>query len=452
MIQAQREFFLSGATRDVEFRIKALKKLIQVLEAAEKDVYAALHRDLRKPTFEAYVSELGMILEDAKLMKSQLRVWTFPEEPTMPLAHWPSSAQVTREPFGAVLIISPWNYPLDLALGPLVGAIAAGNTAVIKPSEMAPQTSALIKKLISENFSPDYLAVVEGGVEITQELLSQPFDYIFFTGSTRVGKVVMEAAAKHLTPMTLELGGKSPCIVESSAKLNATAKRLVWGKFFNAGQTCIAPDYVLVDSKLYQALVDKMKVQIRTFYGEDPQKSPDYGRIVNEVHFKRLSAYLKEGKILSGGRSEASDLYIEPTLLGDLPAGASVMEEEIFGPVLPILPYENLDQALDQIRRRPKPLALYLFTEDKDVEKKVLGSTSFGGGCVNDAIAHFAASDLPFGGVGASGFGAYHGRKSFETFSYPRSVLKRSTRIDIPVRYPPYSPSWKLKLVKKLIG
>lgn len=452
MIQAQREFFLSGATRDVEFRIKALKKLIAVLERAEKDVYDALHRDLRKPMFEAYVSELGLILEDAKLMKSQLRVWTLPEEPTMPLAHWPASAQITREPYGAVLIISPWNYPLDLALSPLVGAIAAGNTAVIKPSEMAPYTSALIKKLIGENFSPDYLAVAEGGAETTQELLAQPFDYLFFTGSTRVGKIVMEAAAKHLTPMTLELGGKSPCIVEASAKLDVAAKRLVWGKFFNAGQTCIAPDYALVDSKLYRPLVEKMKAQIRTFYGEDPQKSPDYGRIVNAAHFQRLGAYLKEGKILSGGKSDAADLYIEPTLLGELPAGASVMEEEIFGPVLPILPYDDLSQALEQIRRRPKPLALYLFTEDRAVEKKVLGSTSFGGGCVNDAIAHFAATDLPFGGVGASGFGAYHGRKSFETFSHPRSVLKRSSRIDMPVRYPPYSASWKMKLVKKLIG
>ena len=452
MIQAQREYFLSGATRDVEFRIKTLDKLIKILQRAEKDVYEALRQDLRKPVFEAYLSELGLILEDAKFARSQLRIWTQPEEPSMPLAHWPASARVTREPYGTVLIISPWNYPLDLALSPLVGAIAAGNTAVIKPSEMAPHTSALIKKLISENFSPEYIAVAEGGADVTQDLLAQPFDYIFFTGSTRVGRIVMEAAAKHLTPMTLELGGKSPCIVEASAKLDIAAKRIVWGKFFNAGQTCIAPDYILADAKILGSLVEKMKAQIRAFFGEDPQKSPDYARVVNEAHFKRLSAYLKEGNILSGGRSDASDLYIEPTLLGELPPKASVMEEEIFGPILPILPYENLDQALDQVRRRPRPLALYLFTESAKIEKKVLGSISFGGGCVNDAIAHFASTDLPFGGVGASGFGAYHGRKSFETFSHPRSVLKRSSLIDLPVRYPPYSASWKLKLVKKLVG
>lgn len=451
MIQAQREFFLSGATRDLEFRLKAIDKLIKVLRFAEKDVYEALRRDLRKPTFEAYVSELGLILEDLKLIRGQLRVWSQPEEPALPLAFWPSSAQITREPYGTVLIISPWNYPLDLALSPLAGAIAAGNTAVIKPSEMAPHTSALIKKLISENFSPEFLSVVEGGVEATQELLAQPFDYIFFTGSTRVGKVVMEAAAKNLTPLTLELGGKSPCLVEASAKLDKAAKRIVWGKFFNAGQTCIAPDYVLVEAKLLGPLVEKMKGQIRKFFGENPQKSPDYARIVNEAHFRRLSAYLKEGKILSGGRSDAADLYIEPTLLEAPAPSSAVMEEEIFGPILPILPFEDLDQALDQVRRRPRPLALYLFTEKAPVEAKVLGSVSFGGGCVNDAIAHFAATDLPFGGIGASGFGAYHGRKSFEAFSHPRSVLKRSTWVDVPVRYPPYS-SAKLKLVKKLIG
>jgi aldehyde dehydrogenase (NAD+) len=452
MIQAQREYFLSGATRDVEFRRKTLGKLIKILQFAEKDVYEALRKDLRKPTFEAYVSELGLILEDAKLIRSQLRVWAEPEEPSLPLAHWPASARVTREPYGNVLIISPWNYPLDLALSPLVGAIAAGNTAVIKPSEMAPHTSALIKKLISENFSPEYLAVAEGGVEVTQDLLAQPFNYIFFTGSTKVGKIVMEAAAKNLTPLTLELGGKSPCIVEASAKVDLAAKRIVWGKFFNAGQTCIAPDYVLADAKIADRLVEKMKAHIRAFFGEDPQKSPDYARIVNQAHFNRLCAYLKDGKILSGGRSDAADLYIEPTLLGDASENAGVMEEEIFGPILPILRYQDLDQALDKVRRRPRPLALYLFTQSSEVEEKVLGSTSFGGGCVNDAIAHFAATDLPFGGVGASGFGAYHGRRSFEAFSYPRSVLKRSTLVDLPVRYPPYSPAWKLKLVKKLIG
>lgn len=451
-MQEQNQFFQSGITRDLGFRLQQLRKLREVLEEHEADIYRALHEDLRKPIFEAYVGELGMLLEETKFAIKHLKSWMKPRRPSLGLVHWPATAQITQEPYGVALILSPWNYPFQLLFGPLIGAIAAGNCAVLKPSELAPHSAALIQRMVSENFPKEYIDVAEGGVAETQKLLEQPFDYIFFTGSTRVGKIVMEAASRHLTPLTLELGGKSPCLVDASADLGAAARRIVWGKFFNAGQTCVAPDYLLVPKAQAGALLEKMRAALQDFFGEDPQKSPDYVRIINQAHFQRLSQYLSQGKILAGGKTDAQDRYIAPTLLGGVKVDSPVMQEEIFGPILPIIEYETLDEALDLILRYPKPLAFYLFAEDAKAEAHVLARVPFGGGCINDTIAHLGTPELPFGGVGGSGFGSYHGRRSFETFSHPRAILKRSTKVDIPVRYPPYAAAYKLKVVKKLMG
>ncbi|MCC6273224.1 MAG: aldehyde dehydrogenase [Deltaproteobacteria bacterium] len=451
-MQAQRQFFSSGITRDLGFRRQQLRKLLGMLEEHESDIYRALHEDLRKPVFEAYAGELGILLEETKYALKHLKSWMRPRRPSLGLVHWPAGAEITQEPYGVALILSPWNYPFQLLLGPLVGAIAAGNCAVLKPSELAPHSAALIHRMITENFPKEYIDVAEGGVPETTRLLEQPFDYIFFTGSPRVGKIVMEAATRRLTPLTLELGGKSPCLVDASANLDAAARRIVWGKFFNAGQTCVAPDYLLAPKSQAGALVEKMRAVLTDFFGDDPQQSPDYARIVNAAHFQRLSEYLKQGKVLAGGRTDAQDRYIAPTLLGGVKPDSPVMQEEIFGPILPILEYEALDEALDLILDYPKPLAFYLFSEDTKAEAHVLSRVSFGGGCINDTIAHLGTPELPFGGVGGSGFGSYHGRRSFETFSHPRAILKRSTKIDIPVRYPPYSAPYKLKVVKKLMG
>lgn len=450
-MQTQLSFFQSGITRDLGFRLQQLRKLREVLEAHEQDINRALREDLRKAPFEVYAGELGILLEETSYAIKHLKSWARPQRAHLGLAHWPATAQVTHEPYGVALILSPWNYPFQLLLGPLVGAMAAGNCAVLKPSELAPHSAALIHRMISENFPKEYIEVVEGGVAETQQLLAQPFDYIFFTGSPRVGKLVMEAASRHLTPLTLELGGKSPCLVDLSAKLAIAARRILWGKFFNAGQTCVAPDYLLVPKSKAGELLERMRAVLQEFYGDDPQKSPDYPRIVNDAHFQRLSEYLRQGKVLAGGKCDAKDRYIAPTLLGSVREDAPVMQEEIFGPILPILEYESFDEALDFIARRPKPLAFYLFCEDSKAEAQAMARLSFGGGCVNDTNAHLASPELPFGGVGASGFGDYHGKRSFETFSHRRSLLKRSTKVDMPVRYPPYKASYKLKVVKKLM-
>jgi len=452
MQEAQRQFFQTGITRDIEFRRQQLRKLRQVLIDHEREIYRALHEDLRKPEFEAYVGEMGIMLEEAKHIEKHLKSWASPKSVRLGMVHWPAGAKVSYEPYGVVLIMSPWNYPFQLLFGPLLGAIAGGNCAVLKPSELAPASAALIERMVRENFPVEYIAVHQGDVPETQKLLQDPFDYIFFTGSPRVGRIIMEAATRHLTPLTLELGGKSPCIVDATAPLEVAARRIVWGKFFNAGQTCVAPDYLLAQKSIAGPLLEKMRAMIPSLYGEDPQKSPDYARIINAAHFQRLSAYLQQGKILTGGKTDSADRYIAPTILGEVPESASAMQEEIFGPILPLIEYESLDEALRFVQRYPKPLAFYLFTEDSKVEARVLGQVSFGGGCVNDTIAHLASPDLPFGGVGGSGFGSYHGRKSFETFTHPRAVLKRSTKLDIPIRYPPYANPMKLKVVKKLLG
>jgi aldehyde dehydrogenase (NAD+) len=367
------------------------------------------------------------------------RVWT-------PLTQFWSVSKIYPKPYGVSLIISPWNYPFQLLFAPLIGAISAGCTAVLKSSELAPATSSISKKIIDKYFQPDYIALVEGGIETSQALLQQKWDMIFFTGSTQVGKIVMQSAAKHLTPTVLELGGKSPCIVDETAHLEFAARRIVWGKLVNAGQTCVAPDYLFVHETIKDALVQKIIENIKKSYGEDASKSPDYPRIINEKHFIRLTKYLNDGNIIYGGKTNIETRYFEPTLLDNVNPESPVMQEEIFGPILPILTYKNLKQAIDFINARPKPLALYLFTNSSENEQKILNYTDSGGGCINDCLVHLAPQDLPFGGVGESGMGHYHGKSSFDAFSHPRGILKKTNLFDVPIRYAPYLN--KLKLLK----
>lgn len=449
VLERQRTYFRSGTTKSTDFRIHQLETLKKVITKHEHDFVEAIYKDFKKPEFETYATELGIIHDEINLMIKNLDKWSQKQSVSGSLVNFPSQNYTIAEPYGAVLIIAPWNYPVQLALLPMVGAIAAGNTVVVKPSELTPNTSSAIAKVMGKWFKEEFVAVVEGGVETNQELLKQDFDYIFFTGSTRVGKIVMEAAAKHLTPVTLELGGKSPCVVDETADLATAAKRIIWGKCINAGQTCVAPDYVLVQEKAKAGLLKNLKSAIMEFYGEDPQKSPDLPRIVNDDHFQRLKRYLSEGNIYFGGDTEAKDRYISPTILADIPESASVMEEEIFGPILPVLSYGEIGEAIDFVNSKPKPLAFYVFTEDEENESHLLTSCSFGGGSVNDVVAYLGNPDLPFGGVGKSGMGTYHGKASFDTFSHTKSIMKKNLWLDIPFRYAPYDG--KLKWIKKIL-
>jgi len=429
LIAQQRAHFQTHAPRPLEFRRNQLRKLHAAIEAGETQLLEALHADLRKPPQEAYVSEIGFVLSEIRHALKHLPSWINPQRRGIPLMARPGSGRVYPEPFGVVLILGPWNYPFQLLFSPLVGAIAAGNCVVLKPSEFAPHTSAAITKLVADTFPAEYIAVVEGERVAAEALLREKFGTIFFTGSTAVGRAVMAAAARHLTPVTLELGGKCPVIVCADAPLDVSARRIAWGKFMNAGQTCVAPDFVLVDRRIRQPLVDALQKVIREFYGDNPQQSPDYGRIVNRRHFDRLSAF--------GAEHDAGDLYMAPTILTDVSWDAPVMQEEIFGPILPVLEFDSLDDALAKLRDRPTPLALYLFTNDRATQERVLEATRSGGVCINDTVTHMVGNDLPFGGLGESGMGAYHGRASFDCFSHRRSVLRRSTVIDLPFRYPP---------------
>ncbi|WP_379130258.1 aldehyde dehydrogenase [Paenibacillus sp. sgz500958] len=451
MLREHRQFFDSGITREASFRIEQLQKLKKVIQRYESRILTALNKDLRKSEFEAYSNEVGFVLDSIGSMTKKLKSWMKPQKVRTPLHLFPSRSYTISEPYGTVLIIGPFNYPFQLLIEPLIGAMTAGNGAVLKPSESTPHISALIAEMIGETFDKSYIRVVEGEKEITSLLIHAKFDYIFFTGSVPVGRIVMEAAAKNLTPVTLELGGKSPVIVDPSANLDIAAKRIVWGKLINAGQTCIAPDYVLVHKSIAGELLIRMKHYISAFYGIDPQSSPDYGRIVNGRQLDRLAGILERDreKLIMGGTVEKEDLYIEPTLLFPAAWEDASMEDEIFGPILPVMEYEHLDEAIRMINDRPKPLALYLFTEDKSVEQEVLNRVSFGGGCINDTISHVANPNLPFGGVGPSGIGAYHGKDSFNLFSHRKSIVKRSSRIDPGVVYPPYGN--KVKLARKLL-
>jgi aldehyde dehydrogenase (NAD+) len=449
IIRKQREFFATGKTKDVEWRIEQLKRLKQAIVAHQEAILNAVKADLGRPDFEAYF-EIASIADINYAIK-HLKSWVKPKKVRAGIEQFPASAQIYPEPLGVVLIIAPWNYPFQLMISPLTGAIAAGNCAVLKPSEIAANTSSVITDIIQKTFDPAYIAVVEGGVETSQALLEEKFDHIFFTGGTAIGKIVMQAAAKHLTPVTLELGGKSPCIVDCDVDLKHTAKRITWGKYLNAGQTCIAPDYLLVDRRIKSELLTEIKKCVEEFYGNDPAQSPDYGRIISHRHFERLEPLLKDGKIVIGGQSKPEEKYIAPTVIDGVSWESPVMQEEIFGPILPVLEYEEIKDAIAQINARPKPLALYIFSKDEQKQQQVLQETSSGGVCINDTVMHVGVTDLPFGGVGDSGIGNYHGKASFDTFSHYKSVLKKGLWFDQNWRYPPYKEG-KLSLLKRIIG
>ncbi|MEB3290340.1 MAG: aldehyde dehydrogenase [Leptolyngbya sp.] len=448
VIQRQRDFFASGATRSADFRLTQLNNLRQAVVRYQDDIVEAARIDLGRPAFEGYF-EVGVISEIDHAIK-HLRSWMRSRPVPLPLNQKPGSAWVQPEPLGVVLVIGPWNYPFQMIISPLVGVISAGNCALLKPSEQAPATSGVLAKLVAETFDPAHVTLVEGGVETAQALLAERFDHILFTGGERVGKLVMQAAAQHLTPVTLELGGKSPCIVTPDADLAVTARRLVWGKFLNAGQTCIAPDYVLVQESVKPALVEALKQVIQAGYGDNPAQSPDFSRIVNGSQFDRLVSLLDRGNILIGGDHNRSERFIAPTLIDSVTWDDPIMQEEIFGPILPILTYRTLDEAITTINQRPKPLALYLFSKDKATHDQVLHHTSSGSLCINDVILQVAVWDLPFGGVGNSGMGRYHGPHSFNTFSHLKSVLKKPFWMDLNWRYPPYDG--KIQLFKRFLG
>ena len=450
LVAAQRAYFDSGATRPLSFRQEALARLSAALQAHEAEIAAALQSDLNKAPMEAYMTETGMVLAEISHTRKHLAKWSRTRRVRTPLAQFPARSFVQAEPLGVALVMAPWNYPLQLSLSPLVGAIAAGNCAVLKPSAYAPATSELLAKLCAECFDPAFVTVVQGGRAENSDLLAQKFDYIFFTGGSTVGRLVMRAAAEHLTPVTLELGGKSPVIVERSADLALAARRIVFGKLLNAGQTCVAPDYVLVDRAVKPALIAELQKSVTAFLGAEPLQNEELPRIINEKHFKRLLGLMDGAKLAFGGQSDAPSLRIAPTVLDEVSFDDAVMGEEIFGPILPLIAYDRLDEALAAIRCRPKPLALYLFTTDPAAERQVLETVSFGGGCVNDTIIHLATSEMAFGGVGESGMGSYHGKASFDTFSHYKSIVKKSNRLDLPMRYHPYTAK-KTSLVRRFL-
>lgn len=447
LITRQRAYFQTGASRSVTFRLCQLQKLYSEIESSGQALIDALHADLRKSPQEAYATEIGLVLAEIRHASHNLPSWARPQRRRSSLLTWPARGVVCPEPYGVALIIGPWNYPLQLLLAPLVGAIAAGNCVVLKPSEFAPHTAAAIAQLIGAVFPDEYIAVVQGQRDVAEALLREKWDTVFFTGSTSVGRAVMTAAARHLTPVTLELGGKCPCLVCADAPLETVARRVVWGKFMNAGQTCVAPDHILVDQRVSDQLVDSMKRVLREFYGDNPRNNPNYGRIVNRRHFDRAVGYLGSGRILCGGEHDAGDLYIAPTILTEVAMDAPVMQEEIFGPILPVLEFASLDEALTSLRNRPTPLALYLFSRDRAIQNRVLAETRSGGVCINDTVSHIIGHHLPFGGLGESGMGAYHGKASFDCFSHRRSVLRRSLALDPKLRYPP--PRFKLATLKR---
>jgi aldehyde dehydrogenase (NAD+) len=448
-IASLRASFDSGKTRPEAWRRTQLERLQAMIEENEEAFNEALHADLGKSGFEARMTETGTVLAEIGHTLSHLKAWMRPDKVSTPLSNQPGHSQVVHEPLGVVLIIAPWNYPVNLVLTPLIGAIAAGNCAAIKPSEVSARTSGLLARLIPAYLDPDAFAVFEGGADVSTALLEQRFDHIFFTGSEAIGKIVMTAAAKHLTPVTLELGGKSPCIIHDDCDLATAARRVAWGKFLNAGQTCIAPDYILVQEGVADAFVQQLGKVTGEFFGDDPKTSPDYPRIINERHFDRVSGLISGGDIAMGGETDRSEKYIAPTVLTGVQPEAAVMREEIFGPVLPVMTYRTIDDAIRFITSRPKPLALYLFAKSGDIQREVIERTSSGGACINDVVMHLAVPDLPFGGVGASGMGAYHGRASFDTFSHARAVLTKSEHFDVPLRYPPFSER-KLTWLKRL--
>ncbi len=439
ILQQQNHFFSSGKTIPAEFRLKQLESLKEAMIRHEADLAAALKEDLGKSRMESYMCEIGLTLSELTWMQKHLRSLVREKRVATPLAQFAAKSFRSPSPYGTVLIMSPWNYPVLLTFDPLIDAIAAGNTAVVKPSAYAPYTFDVMKTMIEECFPAHYVAVVDGGRAENQALLQQRFDMIFFTGGKTVGREVLRHAAEYLTPVTLELGGKSPCIVDSTAKIRLAAKRIVFGKYLNCGQTCVAPDYILCDKRIRDELITAILAEIEKQFGKEPLKNPNYGKIINEKHFERILGLINGEKLVYGGQSEPESLRIAPTVLNNITWDDAVMGEEIFGPLLPILTFDTLDEALDTVEAHPHPLALYFFSEDKAAQKKVLDTCRFGGGCINDTIIHLATSDMPFGGVGESGMGSYHGRVGFETFSHYRSIVDKKTWMDLPIRYQKYT-------------
>ena len=447
ILKKQRTFFQSGATLPVSFRIEMLKKLRNSVQKYETEIGLALKSDLGKSDYEGFMCETGLVLSELSYMirhtrrfASRHRVWT-------PLAQFASSSYKKPSPYGNTLIMSPWNYPFLLTIDPLADAIAAGNTAIVKPSAYSPATSAVIKKLISECFPPEYVAVVTGGRKENAALLDQKFDFIFFTGSQNVGKEVLRHTAETLTPAVLELGGKSPCIVDETAKLRLAAKRIVFGKYLNCGQTCVAPDYILCHKSIKDRLVEEICIQVKEQYGESALENPDYGKIINKKHFDRLLSLIQKEKTILGGNSNRETLQIAPTVMDNITWDDAVMQEEIFGPILPILTFDSFDEVYSLLAEKPKPLALYLFSESKARIREVTERCSYGGGCINDTIIHLATSEMGFGGVGESGMGAYHGKEGFEVFSHTKSIVDKKTWMDLPMRYQPYKRSLYSRLL-----
>lgn len=449
IVERQRKFFLSQKTKPISFRIQQLKKLRSLVIDNEEKLYAALKKDLGRPKFEAYMTDFNVVLHSLNDAIKNLKSWSKPKKVSTPKILWPAKSEIHNEPFGVTLIIGPWNYPFQLMMNPLIGSMAAGNCSVVKPSELAPNTQEFICELINSTFDPEYIVSIAGGIPESQELLKQKFDYIFFTGGTSVGKIVYEAAAKNLTPVTLELGGKSPCIVAPTADLKVAANRIMWGKFFNVGQTCVAPDYLLIHESVKQEFIAECKNVLKEYFGPEPAKSESYGRVINKKHFERLTNLINKEKAVTGGVWNEDDLYIAPTLLDDIGWDDPVMKEEVFGPVLPMFSYSNFDDVTAKITSRSKPLALYLFSKDNSEQKKVVNNVSCGGMTINDCLSHVLNPNLPFGGVGDSGMGAYHGKLSFETFSHKKSVLKRTFKFDLKARYAPYKEK-TLRMLKMI--
>ena len=448
LLKSQREYYKSGATLSVSFRITQLEKLYSAIKEREQELNEALKKDLGKSNFEAFLCESGFVLTEIRHLIKNVKKYSKPKKVRTPIAQFHSKSYVVPIPFGNTLIMSPWNYPLLLTLGPLSNAIAAGNTAIVKPSAYSPATSEAIEKLIKDIFPPEYVATVTGGRQENSALLNQKFDLIFFTGSQNVGKEVLRHAAEHLTPAILELGGKSPCIVDSSADIKLSAKRIVFGKYLNCGQTCVAPDYILCETSIKDELIENIKLQIESQFGKEPLNNDNFGKIISEKHFDRLLSLIDKNKVVHGGNHDRSTLKIEPTVMSDVKFHDAVMQEEIFGPILPILTFDDFNSMIEDLKDKQKPLALYIFSNNKDHIKRTTQELSFGGGCINDVVIHLATSEMGFGGVGESGMGAYHGKIGFDSFSHKKSIVDKKTCIDLPMRYQPYGKPINEKLVK----
>ncbi|MCK5209137.1 MAG: aldehyde dehydrogenase [Cyclobacteriaceae bacterium] len=451
VFQEQKKFFNTQKTKDVSFRIEQLRNLKAAILAYEDRIGDAMYTDLKRSKPLTYYTEIGLSLKSISMTLNNIRKWAKPKRVKASHDMYPlSKCWVQYEPFGIVLLISPWNYPITLTMGPLTAALSAGNCAILKPSEISPNVSQVIAEMISEYYDEEYIAVVQGDAKAAQELLKHPFDHIMYTGGTRVGKIVMEAASKNLTPVTLELGGKSPAIVDQQIDMSKSAKRIISGKYWNCGQTCIAPDHLFVHEKIATPFIEELKKWIVEFYGKDPHESQDYGKIVSQKHFDRVRKYLADGKIIYGGKVIEEDFYISPTLMTEVDYNSPLMQEEIFGPILPIFTYNNIDSVLEIIQKRPKPLALYLFTNNPTLQQKVLSETSSGGVAINDCVNQFVSMNLPFGGVGNSGIGRYHGKYGFETFSHHRGVLKQTNLLDLKMKYPPVTEK-SIKMLKMVL-